>query len=285
LPKPLTLPPTQSLKHIQNAQAIYYIPEDIDLTRQFHLILYAGSNDSSGSITVGRPESLDKAIPLAMLAADGDQPYFLDCGLDKITFAIPSGGTTAQLLKVCEFSDLRGPGSDDPLWVCAPAATLVEDGEEEIDVPVKHQPHPTPQVAKHEIISVNDDDAPVTETTEATPELESSFDVPHDLPIEITEHKQPVVQQSQPVTGGFWLFRLLGRFLFGLYDIILASIRPRDGNLLEENDAPIHRQAVASEDGDEADEPEAMTPAEESSPLLAVSSHCLQPVSLLLTIT
>ncbi|WWC73229.1 uncharacterized protein I206_107195 [Kwoniella pini CBS 10737] len=195
---------------------------------QAHLVVFALNLASPQEIKIALAD-FDQAPLAAISDAHHSIIYIPECAdsSDRELALRWDKGLVAEVIQLSAFTQLRGAGKDDPIWICAPDAASVEIGEEEIC-----QAHPARQASltsvhndispKATLGAEDEDDDPSghPEPSEAIPEDEAASEAEGGSSLE-----RP--NTSDRPQGPWWLFRFIGRFFVNIWQFLFSPFRSR----------------------------------------------------------
>ncbi|KAK8843421.1 hypothetical protein IAR55_007078 [Kwoniella newhampshirensis] len=213
-----------------------------------HLIVHAAHSSKSRDISVALPDTFDSAA-FAVLAPSSTSAMYIPGGLSRELHFHFDAGATTQSLRLADFVEIRGAGSDDSIWICVPDAKVYEIGEEEMDLP-KHSLGGTSLALADDVSSQVGSDT--TQTTLSVPERETMD------PKDAGEEDEGSAVGTDSSAEGGWFFRFIGRFFVNFWHFLLAAFRSKSStkpDTIESDDEPEERF-------------ETQTPVDERTPLL-----------------
>ncbi|WVQ64041.1 uncharacterized protein L199_002200 [Kwoniella botswanensis] len=235
--------------------------------QQAYLIIHAPSRAYPVDIAVTLPQDILDPVPIALFTnSKGPVSYLSNLesksGNRKIRLTLEKGAI-AEVIQLAEFTELRGSGGDDPIWICAPDAINVEFGEEEISQP-EFTAKSAPVSAYNEVtpVKIRDEEEEVM----SKPSQTQTTDSQSATTSEEEENSVPVQPHPGPAepTHGWWLLRFIGRFFVDIWELLLSPFRSSpaitDGT----------SQAEQREGEQEENDPD--VPANERTPLLGSQS-------------
>ncbi|WVQ93332.1 hypothetical protein IAU59_000400 [Kwoniella sp. CBS 9459] len=230
-----------------------------------HLTVYAPAMSAARDISVIMPNETVDSTPSFVIGTTGSA--FVPASekgvaSSKLQLHLEAG-PIAEILRITQFVDLRGAGSDDPIWICAPTATSTVIGEEEIDVPqitadaipTSYQENPAvPTVVEETAVSIP-----------ALPQLERRRSSAMQESFGNSEETQPSHQSRTSASPSWWLLPFLSRFFANIWGWIIWPFRSRPSIASsDEEDSEVS--------GNAEDALQISTPPTERTPLLGSTS-------------
>ncbi|OCF72581.1 hypothetical protein I204_06963 [Kwoniella mangroviensis CBS 8886] len=235
--------------------------------QQVYLIIHAPSLAYPVDIAITLPQDILDPVPIALFTnSEGPVSYLSNLesksGNRKIHLKLEKGAI-AEIIQLAEFTELRGSGGDDPIWICAPDAINVEFGEEELSQP-EFTAKSAPITTYNEVtpVKIRDEEEeviskpPRTQTTDSQSST-TSEEEESSVPV------QPHAEAAEP-SHGWWLFRFIGRFFVNIWELLLWPFRSSPAI------ADGASQAEQREGEQEENDPD--FPANERTPLLGSQS-------------
>ncbi|WWC91341.1 uncharacterized protein L201_006284 [Kwoniella dendrophila CBS 6074] len=196
--------------------------------RQSHLIIHAPSLSSPKDLTITLPANTRNDSPVAIFTgAKEKKQYLAETKTPQFSYRLGSG-STAEILQLAQFVELRGTGAGDSVWLCAPEATAVEIGEEEIPQPEQtSSSSPIPPAREVPQVKIDEEQRPMSSELNAEPV--ERVNVPINEPQPISEQSRSIHNQSEPSkpAHGWWLFRFIGRFFANFWELLFWPFRSR----------------------------------------------------------
>lgn len=248
------------------------------------VLLASTNSDRSSTHTIlllsYHPESTSTVIPIAK-CIDAAGPVFLQNSTGRTIGVTTSNmniglaaGFVAEELRCTEMTELRDAGEVAPIWICAPAATSMEGGEEEIgDIVMDGK-------VQGEDGNVPDETNVISNDTSGLP-ADSSQEQPETpiQPGDDTEYEAEDEDDSPRTTAvkavakneAFWLFKMIDSFFYRLWTLLFGPLQSTESKQKQQNatqSTAIGEGEIPSSDSIAVDSME--TPANERTPLLAV---------------
>ncbi|WVF65685.1 hypothetical protein IAT40_000416 [Kwoniella sp. CBS 6097] len=233
-----------------------------------YLIIYAPTLTVARDVSVILPHDAVDVVPSAVLGTTGSTfiPSSKEGAASRELALHLEAGPIAETLRIAQFVELRGAGSNDSIWICAPTASATEIGEEEIDTP-SYNINNT-EITPHEVIrpvSIVIDGPDATVPPPAMDRRQSS-DAAHNAQEELQPKSlQPVQQPDTSTSPSWWLLRFISRVFANIWGLIIWPFQSRPAI-----ESGSEGQAEGGENDEEARQ--ISNPPTEQTPLLGSTS-------------